>query len=255
MWRLIEWVEHRMDGMGIESWKDLSEYSGLSPECLQDLRTRGSLDGLNRSARRLLAATLHVPLRKLEWLDEGRISWIDDSQVVTLDAHGPPRPWRDSEAVRQTDTGPENRGTPVIGRIRRNGTAEPDEDWDEHWGRRLSSRLGPGRDIYALELEGAEQWVVFRNIASWEFREGQAAVYCWNGWEAKGWFGRVRLRPEQTVVETPDGQRHYLDTVNIVRIGKSIGTWPPAADDSDGSPQAAGDKESPLSAGQVGAIG
>ena len=78
---------------------------------------------------------------------------------------------------------PEDRGTPLIGRIRASGKAEPDEDWQEEWGRHIPQRYGKGHDIYGLELEGVGQSVVFRNIPPWEFRDGPVAVYCWNGWE------------------------------------------------------------------------
>ena len=252
MSRLIQWLDHRMEVMGIENWKDLSEYAGLSQELFQDLRVRGSLEVLNRSARRLVAAALHVSLRRLEWLDEGRIDWIDDAHVVTVDPPGRPPPWREGDLAQwvENEAGPENRGTPVIGRIRPNGMAEPEEDWDEEWGRRLRARFGEGRDVYALELEGAERCIVFRNIANWAFREGQAAVYCWNGWNAEGWFGRVRLRPEHAVVVTPDGQRHEVDLLSVVRIGRVIGRWPPAADELRVSSQVAGDRERGSPAGQ-----
>lgn len=47
-----------------------------------------------------------------------------------------------------------------------------------------------------------------------------AAVYCWNGFEARGWFGRVRLIHMRAEVVTADGQRQSLDPADIVRIGK-----------------------------------
>jgi hypothetical protein len=50
-----------------------------------------------------------------------------------------------------------------------------------------------------------------------------AAVYCWNGWEAEGWFGRVYLKPAHARVVTSDGIRHDSDLLNVVRIGKVIG--------------------------------
>jgi hypothetical protein len=97
---------------------------------------------------------------------------------------------------------PEDRGTPLIGRIRASGKAEPDEDWQEEWGRHIPQRFGKGHDIYGLELDATGQSVVLRNIPVWEFREGMAAVYCWNGWEAEGWFGRVYLQADKARVVT-----------------------------------------------------
>lgn len=125
------------------------------------------------------------------------------------------------------ETKPEDRGTPVIGVIRPNGKAEPDEDWQEEWGRHIPQRFGKGHDIYGLELEESGQSVVLRNIPMWEFREGVAAVYCWNGCEAVGWFGRVSLEPSHPRVVTPDCERHDLDLLCVVRIGKLVGRWPP----------------------------
>jgi hypothetical protein len=91
-------------------------------------------------------------------------------------------------------------------------------------------RYGKGKDIYALELERSGQSIVFRNIPPWEFSEGEAAVYCWNGWESQGWFGRAYLQPARARIVTADGSRHDLDPVNVVRIGKVIGKWPAKSD-------------------------
>jgi len=100
-----------------------------------------------------------------------------------------------------------------------------DEDWLEEWGRCVPLRYGKGKDIYALELEQSGQSIVFRNIPPWEFTEGEAAVYCWNGWEAQGWFGRASLQPARARIIMADGERHDLDPVNVVRIGKVVGRW------------------------------
>jgi len=121
---------------------------------------------------------------------------------------------------------PEDRGTPLTGRIRASGKAEADEDWQEEWGRHILQRFGKGDDIYGLELDTTRQSVVLRNIPLWEFREGMAAVYCWNGWEAEGWFGRVYLHATTARVVTADGSQHDLDLVSVVRIGKVVGRWP-----------------------------
>ncbi len=139
MSRLIEWLDHRMDVMGIENWKDLSEYSGLSQELLRDMREQNSMDPLNRSARYVLAVTLRASLGKLERLDRGDIDWIEVAHVVDPGFRGRPLPWQDIDPAywRPKETPPEDRGTPLLGRITLNGKAEADEDWQEEWGRRL----------------------------------------------------------------------------------------------------------------------
>ncbi len=228
MSKLTQWLDHRMEVVGLNRWKDLSEYSGVPHQTIRDMNTCGSLDVLNRSDRRLLAATLRVSLRRLEQLDNGKIDWIEDKHVYDVGAQGRPAPWQENDPAYWVpkEVTPEDRGTPVIGSIRANGTAEPDEAWQEEWGRHIPQRFGKGKDIYGLELEGVGQSIVFRNIPPWEFRDGTAAVYCWNGWEARGLFGRVELAPLKTIVVTADGKRHELDPVNVVRIGKIIGRWP-----------------------------
>jgi hypothetical protein len=228
MSKLTQWLDHRMEVVGIENWKDLSEYSGLSEELLRDMRERNSLDPLNRSARYVLAATLRVSLGKLERLDSGDIDWIEDAHVVDSGFRGRPLPWHENDPTYWVpkETPPEDRGTPLLGRIMSSGKADADEDWQEAWGRRLPVRFGKGYDIYALELEGVGQSLVFRNIPPWEFRDGQATVYCWNGLDTQGWFGRVHFAPLEAVIVTPDGQRHELDLANIVRVGKIVGRWP-----------------------------
>ena len=57
-------------------------------------------------------------------------------------------------------------------------------------------RQGPGH-LSALEFEGRSESIVLRNIAPWgSFAEGQAAIYCWNGWEARaGSAGSIFNRP------------------------------------------------------------
>jgi hypothetical protein len=228
MSKLTQWLDHRMEVVGIENRKDLSEYSGVSEDALEDMNTVGSLTLLSRSERRWLAAALRVSLRKLEQLDSGEIESIRDDHVVDVDVRGRPRPRQEDDPAYWTpkEVRPDDRGTPLIGRIRSNGKAEPDEDWQEEWGRHIPQRFGKGHDIYGLELDEAGQSVVLRNIPVWEFREGMAAVYCWNGWEAEGWFGRVCLQESKTRVITADGERHDLDSANIVRIGKVVGRWP-----------------------------
>jgi hypothetical protein len=226
MSRLIEWLDHRMEVMGIENWKDLAESSGVSETALRDVNIIGSLVPLSRSEQRWLAMVLRVSLRKLEQLDRGEREWIPDDHVVDVDVRGRPLPWEDDPAYwMPKEVTPEDRGTPLVGRIRSNGVAEPDEDWQEAWGRRLPARFGKGYDIYAMEIEGVEQCVVFRDIPAWEFREGEAALYSWNGSEAKGWYGQVMLLGLTAVVVTIDGTRHRLDPETIVRIGKVIGRW------------------------------
>lgn len=228
MSRLIEWLDHRMEVVGIENRKDLSECSGVSEDALEDMNTVGSLTLLNRSERRWLAAALRVSLRKLEHLDSGDIDWIPDDHVVDIEGRGRPLPRQDDDPAYWTpkEVNPEDRGTPLVGRIRSNGTAEADEDWQEEWGRRVPARFGKGFGIYAMEIDGVGDSIVFRNIPPWEFREGPAVVYCWSGWESWGWFGRVQLTPPKAVVVTSDGKRHELDPVKIVRIGKVVGRWP-----------------------------
>jgi hypothetical protein len=229
MSRLIDWLDHRMEVVGLENRKDLSEYSGVSEDALEDMNTVGSLTLLNRSERRWLAAALRVSLRKLEQLDSGEIESIRDDHVVDVDVRGRPLPQQVDDPAYWTpkEVKPEDRGTPLVGRIRLNGTAEADEDWQEEWGRRVPTRFGKGFDIYAMEIEGTHQCVVFHNIPAWEFREGEAALYAWDGCEAKGWFGRVMLLPLAAIVITTDGTRHRLDPETIVRIGKVIGRWRP----------------------------
>jgi hypothetical protein len=228
MSKLTEWLDHRMEVVGLNRWKDLSEYSGVPYGTIREMNTCGTLDVLSRSERRLLAAALRISLRKLEQLDSGQIDWIEERHFYDVASQGRPAPWQENDPAywMPMETKPEDRGTPVIGSIRANGSAEPDEAWQEDSGRHIPQRFGKGKDIYGLELEGVGQSIVLRNIPPWEFREGQAAVYCWNGWEAQGWFGQVRFTPIKVIVVTPDGQRHESDSVNIVRIGKIIGRWP-----------------------------
>jgi hypothetical protein len=228
MSKFTQWLDHRMDVVGLEKWKDLAEYSGVPQETIRDMNTCGSLVVLSRSERRLLAAALRVSLRKLEQLDTGQIDWIEDKHVYDVGAQGRPSPSQENDPAywMPKEAKPEDRGTPVIGSIRYNGKAEPDDEWQEEWGRCIPKRYGKGKDIYALELDRSGQSIVFRNIPPWEFREGEAAVYCWNGWEAQGWFGRACFQPTRARIITADGERHDLDPLNIVRIGKAIGRWP-----------------------------
>jgi hypothetical protein len=227
MSKLIEWLDHRMEVVGVETWKDLSEYSGVPQEAIRDMNTCGSLQVLSRSERRLLAVTLRVSLRKLEQLDAGEIDWIEDKYVYDVGVVGRPTPTQESDPAYWVpkEAKAEDRGTPLIGRIHENGKAEPDEDWREEWGRHIPRRFGKGHDVYGLEVESAGYSVVLRNIPLWEFREGMAAVYCWNGWEAAGWFGRVHIKPLTVRVITGDGSSHDIDLIEIVRIGKMVGRW------------------------------
>ena len=228
MSKLIEWLDHRMEVVGVENWKDLSEQSGVSMRDLQDAHPNETLDGLSRSQRRTLAAALRVAIRRLEQLNDGQIDWIEDAHVYDAVSRGRPFPAqeRDSGYWIPRETSPGDRGTPLVGSIRQNGRADRDEEWQEEFGRFVPRRFGKGHDVYALAIEGEDKSVVFRNIPPWEFREGQAAVYCWNGWEAVGWFGNATFGPTKARVTTADGKRHDVDALTIVRVGKVIGRWP-----------------------------
>ena len=228
MSRLVQWLDHRREVVGFEKWKDLAEFYCVSLQTLRDVQAYHTLNMLNRSERRLLAGALRVSLRKLEQLNDGDIDWIEDTHVFDREVRGRALPWQENDPAYWVpkETRPEDRGTPLLGRIKPSGQAETDEDWQEEWGRHLPARFGKGYDIYALEVEGVGQSIVFRNIPPWEFREGSAAVYCWNGWEARGLYGQVQMATPQAAVVTPDGQRHRLDPANVVRIGKIIGRWP-----------------------------
>src|SRR5580704_11438533 len=166
MSKLPQWLDHRMEVVGLENRKDLSEYSGVSEDALEDMNTVGSLTLLSRSERRWLAAALRVSLRKLEQLDNGEIESIRDDHVVDVDVRGRPLPRQEDDPAYWTPKAvkPEDRGTPLLGRIKPTGRAETDEDWQEEWGRHLPARFGSGYDIYALEVEGVGQSIVFRNI-------------------------------------------------------------------------------------------
>jgi hypothetical protein len=231
MSKLTQWLDHRMDVVALYTWKDLSEHSGVPHQTICDLHACGSLDPLSRSERRSLAASLRVSLRRLEHLDDGQIEWIEDNHFYDAGSQSRPLPWQENDPAYwiPKETKPEDRGTPIIGSIRSNGQAEPDDDWQEEWGRHIPQRYGKGHDIYALDLDRSSQCVVFRNSPPWEFSEGKAVVYCWNGWEAQGWFGQVYLKPLNARVVTTDGIRHDLDVVNVVRIGKVVGQWPQSA--------------------------
>jgi hypothetical protein len=228
MSKLTKWLDHRMEVVAIEKWKDLAALSGVELQTLRDASAYGTLAMLSRSERRQLAVALRVSLRRLENLGDGGIDWIDDDHVYDAGSCGRPRPGTEDDPTcwAPKDSSPEDRGTPLVGRIRVSGKAEPDEDWHEEWGRHLPKRFGKGHEIYALELESSGESIVLRNIPPWEFREGQAAVYCWNGWEAEGWFGTVSLQPSKSRVVTADGHRHDLDLLNVVRVGKMIWRWP-----------------------------
>jgi hypothetical protein len=224
MSRLTQWLDHRMEVVAIEKWKDLADQSGVPLQTLRDASAYGTLAMLNRSERRFLAAALRVSLGRLEKLGDGEIDWIDDDYFYDAGVRGRPGPSHELDPNYWTPkvTNAEDRGTPLVGRIRSSGKADPDEDWQPDWGRYIPKRFGKGHEIYALEVEVSGESVVLRNVPPWEFRQGQAAVYCWNGWEAEGWFGNVCLQASRARVVTADGQRHDLDVVNVVRIGKII---------------------------------
>ncbi len=230
MSRLIQWLDHRMDVVGIENWKDLTELTGIPFDVFREIRDVGSLEILNRTERRLLAAALRVSLRKLEQLSDDLIDWIEDRHVCDAEDYGRPLPNQENDLAywAPQDIPPEDRGTPLIGRIRPGGQAELDEDWHQEWGKHIPHRFGNGHNIFALEIEATGTSVALRLAAPWEFREGKAAVYCWNGWEAQAWFGRVCLQPKAYVV-TADGRRHDLELPNVMRIGKVVGQWPSEA--------------------------
>ena len=59
MSKLTQWLDHRMEVVGLNRWKDLSEYSGVPHETIREMNTCGSLLVLSRSDRRSLADSRH----------------------------------------------------------------------------------------------------------------------------------------------------------------------------------------------------
>ena len=144
MSRLIQWLDHRREVVGLENWKDLAELYGVSLQTLSDVQTYHTLNMVNRSERRLLAGALRVSLRKLEQLDGGDIDWIEDTHVFDPDVRSRALPWQEHDPAYwiPRETRPEDRGTPLLGRIKATGQAETDEDWQEEWGRHLPRASG-----------------------------------------------------------------------------------------------------------------
>ena len=223
MSRLVQWLDHRMEVMEIDTEKELSRLTGITTATLGEVREVGSLEILNRSQRRGLAAALRVSLRRLEQLDSDVIDWIDDHDVYDVGGSTRPRPGQ--EEGEQREVPPPDPGTPLIGRVRSTGQVDLDEDWQPQWGKYIPPRFGKGNQVFALETESGGRAVVLRLVAPWELCQGTGAVYCWNGWEAQGWFGDVCLEPK-TYVVTPDGRRHELDLLSIVCIGRIVARWP-----------------------------
>ena len=52
MSRLTEWLDHRMEVVAIETWKDLADLSGVSLRTIRDARAHCSLAMLSRSESR-----------------------------------------------------------------------------------------------------------------------------------------------------------------------------------------------------------
>src|ERR1700723_517666 len=97
MSKLTQWLDHRMEVVGLDRWKDLSEYSGVPNPAIRDMNTCGSLLVLSRSERRSVAAALRVSLRRLEQLDDGRIDWIEDKHVYDVGVQGRPLPSQEND--------------------------------------------------------------------------------------------------------------------------------------------------------------
>jgi hypothetical protein len=142
MSKLTQWLDHRMEVVGLNRWKDLSEYSGICSQTIRDMNTCGSLLVLSRSDRRSLAAALRISLRKLEQLDAGQLDWIEDKYIYDVGVVGRPTPSQENDPAYWVpkEAKAEDRGTPLIGNIRASGKAEPDEDWQEEWGRHIPQR-------------------------------------------------------------------------------------------------------------------
>ena len=62
MSRLVEWLDHRMEVVGINNYKELSELTGVTRAALREIRDIGALDILNRTQRRVLATALRARL-------------------------------------------------------------------------------------------------------------------------------------------------------------------------------------------------
>src|SRR5690349_2127518 len=87
--RLAEWLAHRERLLSIPSHDALAEAAGVRAEAVARAAGRGTLAGVGRGTRALLARALKVSLRDLEGLASGRRDWIDDDRLVELDRLAP----------------------------------------------------------------------------------------------------------------------------------------------------------------------
>ena len=135
----------------------------------------------------------------------------------------------------------------MLGRVRWGGRIDPDECWDEQWGRRLPDGQPQRQDTYALETELAGQFVVVRNAAPWEARQGSiVALFVSDGFEGAGYFGQLvrgaaggwRVRPchagqgDGPVAGEAAGliaDGHVAVTLapeQVQRVGRLVRRWP-----------------------------
>ena len=152
-----------------------------------------------------------------------------------MDVRGRPLPWQDDDPAYwlPKETPPEDRGTPLLGRITLGGKAETNEDWQEEWGRRLPRASARAMIFTLWNVKARGNPSSFATFHLGNFgKEKRPSIAGMTGKRA-GWFGRLSLLPSKAVIVTLDGQRHELDLGNIMRIGKIIGRWSSSKGRSD----------------------
>lgn len=232
---LIEWVEHRVRYLEIETENRLAELAGLEADTVADFLAIGTLDVMQWSERRSLAAALRVPLKKLYRLESGEVDWIGDDELYDAGAGYKPAPgatttpvdeawWREAGVLEAPKP-----ATPVVGTIRSDGTVNIDEAWSDEFGKKIPVKFAPGQ-TFALDQSGSGQSVVFRMAQTYELRVGEhAAVWVCKAddFEGFGYYGRVQTTGDGRIrMRFGDATVLEFESADIRRVAKIIGRWP-----------------------------
>jgi SOS-response transcriptional repressor LexA len=237
--RVLDWLLHRMELVGIRSQTELADISGVSSRTINRIFTSGSLTDTERSTRVWLARTLKVSLRDLDQIADGKVETIADSRIVEWDHCGSGRIDRVADRTDFTPVPADGDGIPIMGRVMAGGLVESFEDWDEETGLRLPLRLPGAEGVYALEIAGDSmmpayqpgEYIILRNIPPSELRDGEDAMIQLNGdGDGKSAFKRVYLVGDGKLKLVSLNQRYDPVDVRadaVARVGRLLGKFTP----------------------------
>ena len=221
-----QWITHRTDAVGWESFRHVARFAGLSTEDCEALEDLDDFEVIRSPRkRRALALALCATVKDLYAIDIGTVEDVpmNNRQMRTLAAVCPARGVDAEVSAFDEDWPPKPPpSTPVLGELSRSGEFEPGDHEP------LPVVFGMTGTIFALRVAPGDTWRVYRMTGRDNWREGEdCAVYVADDYDGRGYAGRVHIVESRIELQLRDNSRIPIDRDRVVRKARECNLYPP----------------------------